>query len=125
MATGFSGLGLGELGAESKYVGKANTFYQPPVVKDENGVVQEGVLGGLQTMAGKAIGDFLKKQFAPVVPPKFAPAAGISPAGIESLTGQAGYGPSLATMPATIPNAAVVDDHPLLEGLLKTDPFAH
>jgi hypothetical protein len=90
MATGFSGLGLGELGAESKYVGKSNTFYKPPEVRNEQGEVQVPLLQGLRQMAGKALGDelapafdWLQNKLSPVPPPLGAGApvgAGVNPA---------------------------------------------
>jgi hypothetical protein len=114
MATGFSGLGLGELGAESKYVGKYNTFYKPPEVRNEKGEVQVPLLQGLRQMAGKYLGDkyltpavnYLENKFTPAVPPPTAP-VGVAPA-------------------APVVLAAPVDanaDHPALEGLLQTDPY--
>jgi hypothetical protein len=114
MATGFSGLGLGELGAESKYVGKSSTFYKPPEVRNEKGEVQVPLLQGLRQMASKYLGDkyvtpgvnWLENKLSPVPPPAAAP-IGVSPA-------------------APVVLAAPVDanaDHPALEGLLKTDPF--
>jgi hypothetical protein len=114
MATGFSGLGLGELGAESKYVGKSSTFYKPPEVKNEKGEVQVPLLQGLRQMAGKYLGDkyvapavnYLQNKLTPVPPPATAP-VGVSPAT-----------PMVLAAPVD-PNA----DHPLLDGLTQTDPF--
>jgi len=50
MASSFGNLGLGELGAESKYVGKSDTFYLPPVVKNDKGEVQDSLLEGQEKL---------------------------------------------------------------------------
>jgi len=127
MATGFSGLGLGELGAESKYVGKSSTFYKPPEVKNEKGEVQVPLLQGLRQMAGKYLGDkylapavnYLQNQLTPVPPPGAVSttnsAVGVVPGAI--VPGQNVDGSVVAA--SVDPNA----DHPLLDGLTKTDPF--
>jgi hypothetical protein len=83
---GFSGLGLGELGAESKYVGKSDTFYMPPDVKNEKGEVQVPLLQGLRQMASKYLGDkyvtpgvnWLENKLSPVPPPA-AESVGVAP----------------------------------------------
>ena len=121
MATGFSGLGLGELGAESKYVGKSNTFYKPQEVRNEKGEVQVPLLQGLRQMAGKYLGDkyvtpgvnWLENKFSPVPPPNIVPMP-IAP-----------IAPAVAVTPGSVVGAPVDAnaDHPELEGLLKTSPF--
>jgi hypothetical protein len=119
MATGFSGLGLGELGAESKYVGKSNTFYKPQEVRNEKGEVQVPLLQGLRQMAGKYLGDkyltpavnYLENKFTPAVPPPTVP-VGVSPATLA---------PSQASITVALPADA---DHPELQGILAVDPYA-
>jgi hypothetical protein len=124
MATGFSGLGLGELGAESKYIGKANTYYRPTVTKNAKGEPQYDLLGralnGLEDMASKYAGDkltpalnWLQNKLVPAVPP------GTTPMAVSPIAPASSVAPgSIATAPIDV-NA----DHPELEGLLKTDPF--
>ena len=119
MATGFSGLGLGELGAESKYVGKSSTFYKPPEVRNEKGEVQVPLLQGLRQMAGKYLGDkyvtpgvnWLENKFSPVPPPTAL--GGVAPIA---------FAPSQASITVALPADANAD-HPALEGLLQTDPY--
>lgn len=118
MATGFSGLGLGELGAESKYVGKSNTFYKPQEVRNEKGEVQVPLLQGLRQMAGKYLGDkyltpavnYLENKFTPAVPPP-TQTLGVPP--LLSV-------PSQASITVALPADA---DHPLLDGLTKSNPY--
>ena len=124
MATGFSGLGLGELGAESKYIGKANTYYRPTVTKNAKGEPQYDLLGralnGLENITAKYVGNKLEdpinwfqNKFFPAVPPNATPMAVLPIA------------QSSSTAPGSIVKAPVDAnaDHPELEGLLKTDPF--
>ena len=124
MATGFSGLGLGELGAESKYIGKANTYYRPAVTKNAKGEPQYDLLGrvftGLEDTTGKYLGDlsesginWLQNKFYPAVPPNATPVA-VSPMAQQS---SAALG-SIVAAPVDA-NA----DHSELDNLLKTNPF--
>ena len=132
MATGFSGLGLGELGAESKYIGKSNTYYRPAVTKNAKGEPQYDLLGrvfnGIEDMASKYAGDkltpalnWLQDKFIPAVPPGSTPMA-VAPVTTVPLVA---VSPAAPTTPITGATSAANDtDHPLLEGLTKTDPWA-
>ena len=118
MATGFSGLGLGELGAESKYVGKSNTFYKPQEVRNEKGELQDSFLTGARKTASVYAKNewldpaikYLQNKFAPVPPP------GVTPLGVSPITPV----PSQASITVALPADA---EHPLLNGLLNTNPF--
>jgi hypothetical protein len=120
MASSFGNLGLGELGAESKYVGKSDTFYLPPVVKNDKGEVQDSLLEGARKTASIFLKNellnpainYLQNKFAPVPPPGVTP-LGVSP--IAPVPSQA----SITVALPTDPNA----EHPLLNGVLNTDPF--
>ena len=118
MATGFSGLGLGELGAESKYVGKSNTFYKPQEVRNEKGELQDSFLTGARKTASvyaknewldPAI-NYLQNKFAPVPPP------GVTPLGVSPIAPVPVNGASVIGLPTDA-------DHPLLDGLTKSNPY--
>jgi len=126
MASGFSGLGLGELGAESKYIGKANTYYQPAVVKNAKGEPQYDLLGrifnGLEDTTSKYLGDklapavnWLENKFSPAVPPSNVPMP------VSPVTGSIGAAPAVVPSAVAVP-AATDADHHLVEGTMLTDP---
>jgi len=132
MATGFSGLGLGELGAESKYIGRSNTFYRPAVTKNAKGEPQYDLLGralnGLEDIASKYVGDklapavnWLENKFSPAVPPGATPMAVVPAAAVPPVA----VSPAVSPAPITGATPAATDaDHPLLKGLIKTNPWA-
>jgi hypothetical protein len=125
MATGFSGLGLGELGAESKYIGKSNTYYRPAVTKNAKGEPQYDLLGrvfnGIEDIASKYAGDkltpalnWLQDKLAPAVPP------GATPMAVSPIAPPSSAAPSSIVAAPGDANA----DHPELQGILAVDPYA-
>ena len=117
---GFSGLGLGYLGDEKKYIGEPGPSKMPDFL---NAIIETPKAYAAKEIVEPSL-QWIKNKFSPAVPPGAAPMA-IAPTTIPGVAPIVSQAQITSAIPAAAPGAVAVtnEDHPELNGLLKTNPY--